>query len=127
MASQSAASESSSLGGKNSKLIDGFVCARTPGIDLTRCSGRPPPPWCAMAVRVAQRPRRRLRAPIIRPPLRGRVRRLLVPSPLDGVDLRRRVQQCLDTELATQSVVLAELGPDVDDLLTVVADLLRGG
>jgi len=50
-----------------------------------------------------------------------------VPSPLDGVDLRRRVQQCLDTELAAQAVVLAELGPDVDDLLTVVADLLRGG
>jgi geranylgeranyl diphosphate synthase, type I len=50
-----------------------------------------------------------------------------VPSPLDGVDLRRRVQQCLDTELAAQSGVLAELGPDVDDLLTVVADLLRGG
>jgi geranylgeranyl diphosphate synthase type I len=50
-----------------------------------------------------------------------------VPSPLDGVDLRRRVQQCLDAELATQAAVLAELGPDVDDLLTAVADLLRGG
>ena len=48
-------------------------------------------------------------------------------SPLDGVDLRRRVQQCLDAELATQAGVLAELGPDVDDLLTAVADLLRGG
>ena len=48
-------------------------------------------------------------------------------SPLDGVDLRRRVQLCLDAELATQAAVLAELGPDVDDLLTVVADLLRGG
>ncbi len=50
-----------------------------------------------------------------------------MPSPLDGVDLRRRVQECLDTELATQAAVLAELGPDVDDLLTAVADLLRGG
>jgi len=50
-----------------------------------------------------------------------------VSSPLDGVDLRRRVQLCLDAELATQAAVLAELGPDVDDLLTVVADLLRGG
>ena len=50
-----------------------------------------------------------------------------MPSPLDGVDLRRRVQQCLDAELATQAAVLAELGPDVDDLLTAVADLLRGG
>ncbi len=48
-------------------------------------------------------------------------------SPLDGVDLRRRVQLCLDAELSTQAAVLAELGPDVDDLLTVVADLLRGG
>ncbi|MFL6154220.1 MAG: polyprenyl synthetase family protein [Ornithinibacter sp.] len=50
-----------------------------------------------------------------------------MPSPLDGVDLRRRVQECLDAELATQAAVLAELGPDVDDLLTTVADLLRGG
>jgi geranylgeranyl diphosphate synthase, type I len=50
-----------------------------------------------------------------------------VSSPLDGVDLRRRVQLCLDAELTTQAGVLAELGPDVDDLLTAVADLLRGG
>jgi len=50
-----------------------------------------------------------------------------VPSPLDDVDLRRRVQACLDAELATQAAVLAELGPDVDDLLTAVAALLRGG
>ncbi len=50
-----------------------------------------------------------------------------MPSPLDSVDLRRRVQGCLDDELARQAAVLAELGPDVDDLLTVVADLLRGG
>ncbi len=50
-----------------------------------------------------------------------------MPSALDGVDLRRRVQQCLDAEVATQAAVLAELGPDVDDLLTAVADLLRGG
>jgi geranylgeranyl diphosphate synthase type I len=50
-----------------------------------------------------------------------------VPSPLDDVDLRRRVQECLDAELAVQAEVLAELGPDVEDLLTAVADLLRGG
>ena len=50
-----------------------------------------------------------------------------MPSPLDSADLRRRVQDCLDAELATQGGVLAELGPDVDDLLTAVADLLRGG
>ena len=50
-----------------------------------------------------------------------------MPSPLDGVDLRSRLQACLDTELATQAEVLSELGPDVDALLTAVADLLRGG
>ena len=50
-----------------------------------------------------------------------------MPSPLDTADLRRRVQACLDAELARQAGVLAELGPDVDDLLSAVADLLRGG
>ena len=50
-----------------------------------------------------------------------------MPSPLDTADLRRRVQVCLDAELARQAGVLAELGPDVDDLLSAVADLLRGG
>ncbi|MFQ6170583.1 polyprenyl synthetase family protein [Oryzobacter sp. R7] len=50
-----------------------------------------------------------------------------MPNPLDTADLRRRVQECLDHELAHQSTVLAELGPDVDDLVRAVADLLRGG
>ena len=50
-----------------------------------------------------------------------------MPSPLDTADLRRRVQECLDAELATQRVVLAELGPDVDDLLSAVTGLLGGG
>ena len=50
-----------------------------------------------------------------------------MPSPLDTADLRRRVQACLDAELARQAGVLAELGPDVEDLLSAVADLLRGG
>ena len=50
-----------------------------------------------------------------------------MPSPLDTADLRRRVQACLDAELARQAGVLAELGPDVDDLLSAVAELLRGG
>ena len=50
-----------------------------------------------------------------------------MPTALETVDLRRRVQDCLDAELATQAAVLAELGPDVDDLLTAVAHLLRGG
>jgi geranylgeranyl diphosphate synthase, type I len=50
-----------------------------------------------------------------------------VPSPLDTADLRHRVQGCLDAELATQIGVLAELGPDVDELVTSIAALLRGG
>jgi geranylgeranyl diphosphate synthase type I len=50
-----------------------------------------------------------------------------VPSPLDTADLRRRVQECLDAELSRQARVLAELGPDVDDLLVAVRGLLRGG
>ncbi|HET9021903.1 MAG TPA: polyprenyl synthetase family protein [Ornithinibacter sp.] len=50
-----------------------------------------------------------------------------MPGPLDSADLRRRVQACLDAELATQAEVLAELGPDVEDLLASVAALLRGG
>jgi geranylgeranyl diphosphate synthase type I len=50
-----------------------------------------------------------------------------VPGPLDSAALRRRVQACLDAELASQAEVLAELGPDVEDLLTAVAALLRGG
>ncbi|MGG5261074.1 polyprenyl synthetase family protein [Phycicoccus avicenniae] len=48
-------------------------------------------------------------------------------SVLDTADLRRRVQTVLDAELAGQARVLAELGPDVEDLLHAVADLLRGG
>ncbi len=48
-------------------------------------------------------------------------------SVLDTADLRRRVQAVLDAELAGQAEVLAELGPDVEDLLHAVGDLLRGG
>ncbi|GGL22689.1 polyprenyl synthetase family protein [Phycicoccus endophyticus] len=48
-------------------------------------------------------------------------------SVLDTADLRRRVQRVLDDELAAQTLVLAELGPDVEDLLHAVGDLLRGG
>jgi geranylgeranyl diphosphate synthase type I len=50
-----------------------------------------------------------------------------VPSVLDTADLRARVQAHLDAELTTQAEVLAELGPDVEDLLQAIADLLRGG
>ena len=39
-----------------------------------------------------------------------------MPSPLDTADLRHRVQGCLDAELAAQTQVLAELGPDVDEV-----------
>ena len=50
-----------------------------------------------------------------------------MPSVLDTADLRARVQAHLDAELATQAGVLAELGPDVEDLLHAIGDLLRGG
>ncbi len=50
-----------------------------------------------------------------------------MPSVLDTADLRARVQTHLDTELAAQAGVLAELGPDVEELLHAVGDLLRGG
>lgn len=47
--------------------------------------------------------------------------------PLDAADLRTRVQAVIDAELVTQAEVLAELGPDVDDLTAVIGSLLRGG
>ena len=48
-------------------------------------------------------------------------------NPLDAADLRSRVQECVDAELATQSAVLAEVGPDAQDLLAAVRSLLSGG
>lgn len=50
-----------------------------------------------------------------------------VPSPIDAADLRTRVQSCIDTELTHQRAVLAEIGPDVEDLLRPISDLLTGG
>jgi len=50
-----------------------------------------------------------------------------VSEPLDIADLRARVQACIDDELATQAQVLAEIGPDVGDLLEAIRDLLTGG
>ena len=50
-----------------------------------------------------------------------------MPDPLDAADLRARVQDCVDTELAAQSEVLAEVGPDAQALLSAVASLLSGG
>ena len=51
----------------------------------------------------------------------------MLPSPLDQADLRCRVQACIDAELAHQREVLAEIGPDVDDLLEAIGRLLTGG
>ncbi len=47
--------------------------------------------------------------------------------PLDAADLRTRVQASIDAELASQAAVLAEIGPDVEDLLERIGTLLRGG
>jgi geranylgeranyl diphosphate synthase type I len=48
-------------------------------------------------------------------------------SPLDAASLRARVQQCVDGVLTRQAAVLAEVGPDTDELLDAVARLLTGG
>lgn len=42
-------------------------------------------------------------------------------------DLRSRIQTSIDATLAHQRDVLAELGPDVDDLVAAIDRLLRGG
>ena len=47
--------------------------------------------------------------------------------PLDGIDLRARVQQALDLHLDRQREVLAELGEPMGPLVDAVADLLSGG
>lgn len=47
--------------------------------------------------------------------------------PLDGVDLRPRVQRALDDHLASQREVLSELGDPMVPLVDAVADLLAGG
>jgi geranylgeranyl diphosphate synthase type I len=47
--------------------------------------------------------------------------------PLDGVDLRARVQLALDEHLERQRTVLAELGPAMGPLVEAVAQLLSGG
>ncbi|MBT9254732.1 polyprenyl synthetase family protein [Phycicoccus sp. MAQZ13P-2] len=82
-----------------------------------------------MAARVREARHRRLGAPpsgrhrpATTPPRSHRV-----TSVLDTADLRGRVQRVLDDELAAQARVLAELGPDVEDLLLAIGDLLRGG
>ena len=51
----------------------------------------------------------------------------MVVSPLDAAQLRERVQRCVDDVLVHQSTVLAEVGPDAQELLGAVARLLTGG
>jgi len=51
----------------------------------------------------------------------------VVASPLDAAQLRDRVQHCVDDVLAHQATVLAEVGPDAQELLGAVARLLTGG
>ncbi|KUG53508.1 polyprenyl synthetase [Serinicoccus chungangensis] len=46
---------------------------------------------------------------------------------LDRVDLRPRVQQALDEQLARQRAVLDELGPPMTPLLEAITELLSGG
>ena len=48
-------------------------------------------------------------------------------SPLDTEDLRSRVQKHLDSFLAAQVPVLAEVSPDLTPLADALVDLLRGG
>jgi len=50
-----------------------------------------------------------------------------VPHPLDRADLRMRVQARLDTELDRWEAELAEIGPEVVDLIGPVRGLLQGG
>jgi geranylgeranyl diphosphate synthase type I len=50
-----------------------------------------------------------------------------VTSPLDEADLRSRVQECIDAELSHQAQVLSEVGPEAQDLLGAIGDLLTGG
>ncbi|SOC51634.1 polyprenyl synthetase family protein [Ornithinimicrobium cerasi] len=49
------------------------------------------------------------------------------PDPLDGVDLRARVQRALDLHLDHQREVLSDLGPPMGPLVQAVAELLSGG
>ena len=50
-----------------------------------------------------------------------------MPHPLDRADLRTRVQTRLDTELDRWTDELAEIGPDVTDLIDPVRTLLEAG
>ena len=50
-----------------------------------------------------------------------------MPDPLATENLRPRVQCCIDDVLTAQADVLAEVGPDVKDLLRAIESLLSGG
>src|SRR6478609_9235976 len=121
MASQSACSAASSLGGKNSKLYDAPSAASTSGIERVTCSAWgsvDAVPW-AIPASVGERPPRRL-GPFS-------IREALLSSPLDAGDLRARVQAAVDAEISTQAAVLAEIGDDLTPLVSAVSALLRGG
>ena len=47
----------------------------------------------------------------------------MVTSPLDAASLRERVQATVDEVLAHQATVLAEVGPDAQELLGAVGSL----
>lgn len=50
-----------------------------------------------------------------------------MPHVLDTHRLRERVQEVIDTDLAHQRVVLAELGPEMNHLVDAIASLMSGG
>ncbi|HEX2704729.1 MAG TPA: polyprenyl synthetase family protein [Candidatus Lustribacter sp.] len=50
-----------------------------------------------------------------------------MPTPLARADLLSRVQRVVDSELTRQGQVLAQIGPDMEPLVDLVASLLQGG
>ncbi|MGB7447767.1 MAG: polyprenyl synthetase family protein [Ornithinimicrobium sp.] len=49
------------------------------------------------------------------------------PHPLDGVALRARVAEVIDTHLSAQREIVVEIGEPVLDLIDEISDLLSGG
>lgn len=50
-----------------------------------------------------------------------------MPHPLDAADLRSRVQAVVDDVITRESALLASVSPDLDPLVSALADLLSGG
>ena len=50
-----------------------------------------------------------------------------MPNPTDLTELRERVQQAVDAQLAAQTAVLAEIGDELTPLVGTVGSLLTGG